>query len=327
MTLLLVGSISATAEVDAHGKELAITVDSLVPDAERPLQVLYRVTVVYAGDQDPVDDAAVVLSYVRPGDDAAPTQLVLTEVEGSAGTYVGEVVFERFGEWDMRLDVEATLGLGSGSVEFVDDIKPEPADAALDAARRAEAERVASLQLLFGFDWWPDIITVIVRIGHSLAGLAYFIASSLVLMLAWFGIPSRRPDLLGRVSRSFLPVASISLGVLLLAGLYTAGFDAPVAWPGIYDLSALLSIPYGDAYLVAFLVKVVAFILLVVMAVRINGTLRRWGTSPAPDEDLATISTLKRQTLVNATIGLIVLADIAVVIYLHYISHLGVFVV
>ena len=46
-----------------------------------------------------------------------------------------------------------------------------------------------------------------------------------------------------------------------------------------------------------------------------------------PDEDLTTIATLKRQTLINALIGLLVLADIAVVIYLHYISHLGVFVV
>ena len=61
---------------------------------------------------------------------------------------------------------------------------------ALDAARRAEAERVASLQLLFGFEWWPDVVTVLVRIVHSVAGLAYFVASGLVLVLAWFGIPS-----------------------------------------------------------------------------------------------------------------------------------------
>ena len=174
----------------------------------------------------------------------------------------------------MHLDVEATLGLGSGSVDFVDDIRPEPPDAALDAARRAEAERVASLQLLFGFEWWPDVITVLVRIIHSVAGLAYFVAAGLVLGLAWLGIPSRRRGLLREAARGFLPIAGVSLLVLLLAGLYTAAFDAPVAWPGIYDLSALLSIPYGDAYLVAFLVKVVAFLLLVVMAFRINRSLR-----------------------------------------------------
>lgn len=270
--------------------------------------------------------AQVVLTSSRP--DLEPGEpLSLTEVVGSDGTYVGEVEFSRFGEWDIRLDVEATLGLGSGSVEFVDDIRPEPADAALDAARRAEAERVASLQLLFGFEWWPDVITVLVRIVHSVAGLTYFVASGLVLVLAWLGIPARRKGLLSDVARRFRPIAGASLGALLLAGLYTAAFDAPIAWPGIYDVSGLLAIPYGDAYLVAFLVKIVAFVLLAVMLVRISGTLRIWSRAPSPETDLVTIATLKRQTLVNALIGLLVLADVAILIYLHYISHLAVFVV
>jgi hypothetical protein len=325
--MLLLGLASPPSTALAHGKELDITVDSLVPDAAQPLRVLYRVTVVYAGDEDPVEDAAVVLTARHAGSAAETPPLALTELDGSAGTYVGEAVFERFGEWDMHLDVEATLGLGTGSADFVDDIRPEPADAALDAARRAEAERVASLQLLFGFEWWPDVVTVLIRIIHSVAGLAYFVASGLVLVLAWFGVPGRRPDLLDRVARRFLPVASLSLGALLLAGLYTAAFDAPVAWPGIYDLSALLSIPYGDAYLAAFLIKVVSFVLLVVMAYRIHRTLDRWSRSPVPDADAASIAILKRQSLINAAIGLLVLADVAVVIYLHYISHLGVFVV
>jgi len=315
-----------SAPTHAHGKELEITVDSLVPDPDQPLRVLYRVTVRFAGDQDPVDDASVILTARSVGEDTAQPPLPLTQVESSEGVYVGEVVFERFGDQDMHLDVQATLGLGAGSVDFVDEIRPEPVDAALDAARRAEAERVASLQLLFGFEWWPDAVTVGLRAIHSLAGLAYFIVTGLVLVFAWLGVPARRPSLLQRLARWFLPVAGISLGVLLLAGLYEAAFDAPVAWPGIYDLDAMLSIPYGDAYLVAFALKVVAFVVLVVMAVRIYGSLKRWAADAAPEEDTATIAVLKRQTLINAAIGLVVLADVAVVIYLHYISHLGVFV-
>lgn len=321
LILLLAGE---PPRVDAHGKELAITVDSLVPDQDQPLRLLYRVTVAYAGDEDAVEDATVVLTAQRDdGTSLAP--LTLTQVQGSEGLYVGEIVFDRFGEWDMHLDVEATLGLGSGSVDFVDDIRPEPVDAALEAARRAEAERVASLQLLFGFEWWPDVLTVLSRVVHSVAGLVYFVATGLVFVLAWFGIPARRPGMLHDVTRLFLPVAGLSLTALLLAGLYGAAFDAPVAWPGIYDLESLLAIPYGDAYLVAFALKIVAFALLIIMAARIHGSLRRWDADPQPEHDAAIIATLKRQSLVNAAIGLLVVADVAIVIYLHYISHLGVF--
>ena len=53
VVLLLLASAGVSPHVDAHGKELAITVDSLVPDPAQPLRVLYRVTVAYAGDQVP----------------------------------------------------------------------------------------------------------------------------------------------------------------------------------------------------------------------------------------------------------------------------------
>ena len=323
MTML--SAVSSPAA--AHGKELDITVDSLVPDPDRPLRLLYRATIVYAGDRDPVEDASVVLTARRGQDETPLSSLSLTEVAGSEGVYVGEVVFDRFGDWDLHLDVQAELGLGEGSVDFIDEVRPEPADPALDAARRAEAERVASLQLLFGFEWWPDVVTVATRVVHSVAGLAYFVVTGLVLVLAWFGIPARRPGLLHDLSRRFLPIAGISLGALLLAGLYEAAFDAPVVWPGIYDLPSMLAIPYGDAYLVAFALKVVAFVLLVIMASRIAGSLKAWDAAAVPDDDVTMIAILKRQTLINAAIGLFVLADVAVVIYLHYISHLGVFVV
>jgi hypothetical protein len=331
VVLLVAATLTMLAGVaqpsSAHGKELDITVDSLVPDPDRPLRLLYRATIVYVGDRDPVEDASVVLTARQAQNDAPLPPLSLTQVAGAEGVYVGEVVFDRFGDWDLHLDVEAALGLGDGSVDFTDEVRPEPADPALDAARRVEAERVASLQLLFGFEWWPDVVTVMLRVIHSVAGLAYFVVTGLVLVLAWFGIPTRRPGLLHDLSRRFLPIAGISLGALLLAGLYEAAFDAPVAWPGIYDLPSMLAIPYGDAYLVAFALKVVSFGLLVVMALRIGGSLKAWDGAAVPDDDVAMIGTLKRQTLINAAIGLFVLADVAVVIYLHYISHLGVFVV
>lgn len=208
---------------------------------------------------------------------------------------------------------------------FTDEIHPESLSAAEEAARQAEGERVARLQLQFRFDWWPDIATITMRVGHSLAGLAYFLVTGLVFALAWFGIPSRYPGAPQRLSRMFLRATATSLALLFLAGLYTAAFDAPVAFPGIFDLSAMRRIPYGDAYLLAFLVKVVLFGGLAVLTFRIHRTLRQWTANPFPTADDPIVALLRRATLFNAAAGVAVVVDVAVLVYLHYPSHLGVF--
>lgn len=325
LLLLFAGSTLHTGPVVAHGKQIAIAVTSLTPDPDQPLRRLYRARASYAIDDDPVEGATVVLTAQRAdGTSGFPAQL-LTEIRGGDGLYVGEVAFERFGAWEMHLTVTAVLSQGEGSVTFSDDIRPGSLSPDQEAARKAEGERVARLQLQFRFDWWPDGVTIAMRILHSLAGLAYFLVTGLALGLAWFGIPSRYPDLPRRLARVFLPAAATSLALLLLAGLYSAAFDAPVAFPGIYDLPAMRRIPYGDVYLLVFGVKVGLFGGLAALALRIHRTLRRWTASPVPSADEPIVAVLRRATLLNAAAGVAVVIDVAVLVYLHYISHLGAF--
>lgn len=325
LAALLLWQMVAAQPASAHGKDLDIAVTPLIPDPDQPLLRLYRVQVVFANDREPVEGASVLLTARRDDGTSALPARALTEVDGGHGLYVGEIEFVRFGVWVMDLSVEAELGQGEGSVTFTNDIRPGALSPDREAALRDEAERVIKLQLSFGFGWWPDVVNIAMRILHSFAGLTYFLVAGLALMLAWFGIPSRRPDLPHRLGRLFLPAAVASLALLLGAGLYSAAFDAPITSPGIYDISTMRRIPYGEAYLAAFFVKVALFLVLAVLAVRIHRALRAWNASQTTRGDGAAVAVLRRETLLNAAVGVAVIADVAVLIYLHYISHLGVF--
>ena len=324
--LLFLGGSALAVPIEAHGKDIDVTVATLLPDPDRPLLRLVRARATYAGDGEPVNGATVVLTSVRADGTAGFPEQVLTQVGDDGGLYVGEVVFERFGTWEMHLTVQAALDQGEGSVTFFADVRTGLPNPDVEAAQKAESERIARLQVQLGFSWWPDIVTIAMRIVHSLAGLAYFVVTGLVLGLAWFGIPSRYPDFPRQLGRVFRPVAAASLGVLLLAGLYSAAFDAPIAFPGIYDIATMRRLPLGDAYLVAFLIKVVLFVGLIVQASRIHRALRQWADSPGSAASGVIIASLRRTTLLNAGAGVIVIVDVAVLIYLHYLSHLGAFI-
>jgi hypothetical protein len=319
-----------TGVVRAHGGEVEIEVTPLRPDPGRPLLRLYHVVVTFQNDGEPVDGASVELSAVRQqrGDTVGP--LELTEIEGRPGTYAGEIEYARFGSWDVTLRVAAALGQGEGEVSFTDEVRPRDLTVLEEEALQQEAERVFRLQTFFGLDWWPDVVNVLARITHSLAGLSYFGATSLALLAAWIGPASVAPAHLHALRRWFRPVAGASLAALLAAGVYGTVFDAPVLPPGLFDMDAMLRLPYGEWYLAAFAVKPVLFVVLVIAAVRIDRGLRRvahsLGKGDEPNSEAAGHArALRRATALNAGAGLLLVIDVAVVIYLHYVSHLGVF--
>lgn len=319
----------------AHGKELEISVTSLIPDPDRPLVRLYRVFVVYEGDLEPVEEAEVQLTAVREEGGPEPNPVRLTAVENKPGLYVGEVTYPRFGTWQVSLQVEAAFGQGEGEAEFVDNVRPGTLNPTEEAALKAEEERIYKLQLFFRFSWWPDVVNILVRITHSTAGMTYFLVTGAVAFTAWFGAPGKRPDFQAWLQRLFLPLALGSLGLLLASGLYSAAFDAPTTPPGIYDLTAMRELPYGLAYLGVFLFKPAIFIALIVLAVQIHKAMQQaWSVASVAGAAQETamsltngpaIARLRRLTLINAGLGLLIVWVVAVVIYLHYVSHLGIF--
>ena len=96
---------------DAHGKELSLTVSSLIPDRSEPLRRLYRVHVAYTGDLDFVEGAEVVMTGERREGGASLAEHEFTELPGEPGVYIVEVVFDRFGDWELQIDVNASRKL------------------------------------------------------------------------------------------------------------------------------------------------------------------------------------------------------------------------
>ena len=108
-------------QVAAHGKELDITIASLIPDPDKPLVRLYRATIVYVSDLEPVEAAEVELNAERAegGEPLVPIQL--TALKDQPGIYVGEVSYPRFGTWTVTLHVSEA---GEGEAVFIDKVIP-----------------------------------------------------------------------------------------------------------------------------------------------------------------------------------------------------------
>lgn len=133
--------------VVAHGKEIGITLTSLIPDPNSPLTRLYRASVVYANDLEPVEGATVELTATREQGGSAIGPVLLMGLRDQPGLYLGEATYPRFGTWRVRLHVAASLGQGEGESVFVDNVRPGTLNPAEDAALKAEEERIYRLQL------------------------------------------------------------------------------------------------------------------------------------------------------------------------------------
>jgi hypothetical protein len=89
----------------------------------------------------------------------------------------------------------------------------------------------------------------------------------------------------------------------------------------------MLQVPFGDVYLMAFLGKVLAFAVLAGVTIRLRTVLRDLPTSaaerpsnPAPDGTLVAARLAK----IGLGTAIFLVIDIAVLIYMHYISHLAI---
>lgn len=313
----------------AHGKDLDIKVAPLTPDPEQPLVRLYVALVRYAGDGEPLDDATVIMRASRQEGDETNEGISFSRVQTTPGLYAAEVHYRHFGTFDIALRVDVPLGQGEGEVNFVDHVRPVAVSDARQAALELEAQRVLDLQTQLGFGWWPDVANIAVRALHSLAGALYFALTGPASLAAWGVIANPTRGWLRAARRRYTPLMWISLALLLAAGLYSAWFNAPVRPPGLFNPRAVASLPYGASYLAVFMAKPVIFAVLVLAAMGIRRNLDSWSAAlEAKQVTRAQLSVrrLRLWTLVSGALGGALVVDVAALVYLHYLSHLGVFV-
>lgn len=316
----------------AHAKELSLEVSSFTPDPQEPLVRLYRVFVVYAGDRDPVSGARVDLTAERQGG-GPPMEPALLEPLNEPGLYAAQVTYPLYGSWSVTLRVEELQG--EGKVSFVEEVIPAGPTSDSNEVRRQV------LDLFFRFNWW-DVVAIVVRISHTLAGVIWFGLTGVILAAYGFLQPASRAPLFRRLSSVFLPATILSLAVLAASGVYTAIFSAPIKPPGVFDLDVMWRIPFGPAYLATIAFKALALgvsghlMMRMAKALRIASLPVPMGASsfaitasgtPALREIAiaAKESPLLRLAVTNVVIGLLLAVDIVLAVYLHNISHLAVF--
>jgi hypothetical protein len=149
-----------------------------------------------------------------------------------------------------------------------------------------------------------------------------------MLLGLWFR-PYLHPSAAWRaLEDAAFPAALLSLVVLVISGLYTGYFDAPVRPPGVFNVEALANVPFGFQYAAAFASKVVLGFGLLALLWRVRRTRQ---SEPDHHASASGMGMFRGQGFGTAhwlTVGfgfltLLLLADVVVLVYLHYISHLG----
>lgn len=328
LALLLLGGFSSASVATAHGKELSIEVSSFTPDPEDPQVRFYRVLVTYAGDTDPVDGATVQFTMERQGG-SPPIEPIILDALNEPGLYVTQVAYPMYGSWNVTLSIQ---DLGAGETSFVEEVLPP------GPVRDNSSVRQQVLQLFFRFDW-KDVVAIVVRVAHTLAGVVWFSLTGVILVGYWLVPPSARVQLFRNLSRFFLPAALFSLALIAASGVYSAIFSAPIKSPGVFDFDTMLRIPFGPHYMATIAFKMVGLSVSGVLALRMARALRfvaipvpAGGSALATSDaaragvrEAATTAPLLRLALMNVGVGIFVVINVVLAIYLHYISHLAVF--
>lgn len=323
--------LSVAPVTEAHGKELTLDVSSFPLDDDSPLTRLFRVRVLYAGDLEPVDDATVRLTAVRQGG-GPETHEVMLQPLNEPGVYAAEASFPLFGSWNVTINVD---DVGQGEVTYVEDLLPSLPDQGFDEGRQKV------LSLFFRFDW-KDAVAILVRVSHAFAATVWFGLTGLILASFWIMSDPSRPSFFRRMLKVFGPASYTALALMLLTGAYTAAYSAPINPPGVFDFDVMWSVPFGPQYMGAIGFKVVALAVYGFIAVQMSRSLAVAAYPPVAGGStsladgamdvsiangaLAAERTLLRLSLANAVLGMLLAVTITVAIYLHYISHLAVFV-
>lgn len=322
---LLLGSLSPGIAL-AHGKDITIEVSALTPDPQQPRTRLYRAFLFFTSDRDPVERAVIHLTARRQGGEVLPP--VRLEPLNLPGFYAAQVSFPRFGTWEVKLEVKEP---GEGEVSFAQEVLPAALPRGTGGAEEESGQSIFTLSLSFD---WRDVVNLVMRWVHSLAAVGWFGLSGLIV--AAFGLlqGGSRARFLGRLSTLF-PLAAASLALLAGTGIYNAIYNSPLRPPGVFSLEVMERLPYGTAYLVVVGLKALTVILGAGLALRLAKGLRMAAALPGAGDpealeagDTMAIRHLRLLPLAaaNLALGLAMLLAVAVMTYLHNLSHLAVLV-
>lgn len=315
--------VLAVPSAKAHGKEVSIGVTCSALSAARPLTKACTAVLTYA-DGDPVRDAQLRLTALRDGRSEPPVTASFTPL-AEPGTYSAIVSYPAYGRWRMRF---VLAGSDRGAAELVDEILP-PVPGASSKIR-------ARLQVVTSFGA-ADMRNLALRIVHMLAAVAWFGLLAGVLAVARLSSPQRRSRLLRRAAGVFPWAAGATLALLAVSGALSAAYNAPTRAPGLFSPGSVARLPFGEAYLAAFLAKMILAAGTIVGTVALGLLLRRARAAPVPVSGGAiaaadrrevalvgrTPRALARLAAANLLTGVLLLVDVVVLGYLHVISHVG----
>lgn len=301
---------AVTSPIAAHGKEVRVSLDSWTPQSSQPLVRLYEAQVRYAADQDPVLGARLTFAAEREEGDPQSEigDVTFTPMPDSPGVYVAQVRYPRFGRWRVTLSTDVP---GAAQATTTEQISPATAMAA-DTSLPLASQQVT---VLVPFDW-HGVLNILVRIVHAVGGVGYLgLAGALLANLALGRYLQSSPVWCQLVNKA-VPLAMLCLLLVVASGFYTGYFDGPIRAPGALDVQTMARAPFGDAYLVAFWSKVI----LAAAVLAVIGFAR-------PGRSFAGGAALARLSAAYGAIVVLLLATVAVLVYLHALSHLSSYLV
>ncbi len=322
--------ILSPAPAQAHGKEVLIELRCAAAQPAMPLDQRCQAVVTAANDGDPVSDARLTLEAVRPekGDRVAGEAI---EPTGEPGHYKGTIRLSAYGTWILSAQVEAPA---EGKVELTQEVLPPSGTASPVAQVRA--------RLLISFNG-RDIANIAALIAHLLGAITLFAATAAVVIVGLVAQGQHGARQRQRVARAFPWLAGASFAIIAASGFYNAMYNSPTRSPGLLHPGNVASLPYGDAYLVTFGVKMLFAVALTLGTAMLAFQLRRAGSWLVPPvaggaeavyrgaaSHRSLLAELRRDACVswaatNLLLGGALMMSVIVLDYLHLLSHAGAF--
>jgi putative copper export protein len=153
------------------------------------------------------------------------------------------------------------------------------------------------------------------RALHLFAAISWF--SVILMLLAGARLLSREAwdSALERLSPSLPKILGATWALLSATGIFLAINNAPNRAPGLIAPDALLRLPWGREYLIAFIVKMLMVAGGIGVGVSIGYVMRKANTMN-PEH-------LERLAAFDLIVGLFIFADVVVIGYMHNLAHLG----